>query len=157
MLPNLSFCWLLDCETQSKNNGLDWSLPTKLSLNLRVYLSPSWMNMSKSQTRPWKNQDPMRMARKIVDLAQKDFLQESLLTKINLNVLGYHELSQDFGSDNKGLRDFHLNIPRKYVPWNACSVNGGPPAHILLTRMRGSENSNAIAYAEKICDCLHNR
>ena len=99
----------------------------------------------------------MRMARKIVDLAQKDFLQESLLTKINLNVLGYHELSQDFGSDNKGLRDFHLNIPRKCVPWNACSVNRGPTAHILLTRMRGSENSNAIAYAEKICDCLHNR
>ena len=42
----------------------------------------------------------MRMARKIVDLAQKDFLQESLLTNINLNVLGYHKLSQDFGSDN---------------------------------------------------------
>ena len=47
ILPNLSFVWLLDCETQSKNNGLDWSQPTKLSLNLRVYLSPSWMNMSK--------------------------------------------------------------------------------------------------------------
>lgn len=132
------------------------TLPTRLVLNLNVYLSTSWRNK-----RNYESQ-----ARQIVSHAQQFLLDPTLDTKILL-ITKYHDLNEDYLPSKSGIYDFvRGGVPSEFVKpvvssecqrdqRNGRIISEDGTAHMLLTRRNGS--ANGIAYPSSICGCNNRR